>query len=170
LSIISKKSRYAFHGLAYISKFSNGSPVPFDEVMVYLKEYSSGLTLSRGYIAKIFQGVSRAGMLEAVPGPSGGYRLARDPAEIRMLDVVEAIDGPLLTNCCVLSVGGCPREGSCGVKGFIHDCEMIFYEFLSSSTVASLTARMTFPERSAIHPEARSRAAQGKKTLLRVRG
>jgi Rrf2 family iron-sulfur cluster assembly transcriptional regulator len=170
LSIISKKSRYAFHGLAYISKFSNGSPVPFDEVMAYLVDYSSGLTLSRGYIAKIFQGVSRAGMLEAVPGPSGGYRLARDPEQIRMIDVVEALDGPLMTNCCVLSVGGCPRQTTCGVKGFIHDCEMIFYEFLAANTVASLTERMTFPDRAAMRPDHRGRSAQGRRTLLRVRG
>jgi Rrf2 family protein len=45
------------------------------------------------YLAKHLQALSRAGILDAVPGPGGGYRLARDPAEISMLDVVEAIDG-----------------------------------------------------------------------------
>ncbi len=45
------------------------------------------------YLAKHLQAMSRAGILEAVPGPGGGYRLAREPAAISMLDVVEAIDG-----------------------------------------------------------------------------
>jgi Rrf2 family protein len=45
------------------------------------------------YLAKHLQALSRAGILEAVPGPRGGYRLARPPTEITVLDVVEAIDG-----------------------------------------------------------------------------
>jgi Rrf2 family protein len=45
------------------------------------------------YLAKHLQAMSRAGILEAVSGPRGGYRLAREPAAISMLDIVEAIDG-----------------------------------------------------------------------------
>jgi Rrf2 family protein len=46
------------------------------------------------YLAKHLQALSRAGILGSVPGPSGGYRLARPAADITVLDVVEAIDGP----------------------------------------------------------------------------
>jgi Rrf2 family protein len=45
------------------------------------------------YLAKHLQGLSRAGVVESVPGPRGGYRLARDPDDITVLDVVEAVDG-----------------------------------------------------------------------------
>ncbi len=45
------------------------------------------------YLAKHLQALSRAGILQSVPGPYGGYRLARPAAEITVLDVVEAIDG-----------------------------------------------------------------------------
>jgi Rrf2 family protein len=45
------------------------------------------------YLAKHLQSLARAGVLETVKGPRGGYRLARPPAEITVLDVVEAIDG-----------------------------------------------------------------------------
>jgi Rrf2 family protein len=45
------------------------------------------------YLAKHLQAMSRAGLLESVQGPRGGYRLSRPPTEISMLDVVEAIDG-----------------------------------------------------------------------------
>ena len=45
------------------------------------------------YLAKHLQALSRAGILEALPGPRGGYRLARPAAEITVLDVVEALDG-----------------------------------------------------------------------------
>jgi Rrf2 family protein len=45
------------------------------------------------YLAKHLQALAGAGVLETVKGPRGGYRLARPPAEITVLDVVEAIDG-----------------------------------------------------------------------------
>jgi Rrf2 family protein len=45
------------------------------------------------YLAKHLQSLARAGLLETVKGPRGGYRLARPPVEITVLDVVEAIDG-----------------------------------------------------------------------------
>lgn len=45
------------------------------------------------YLAKHLQAMSRAGIVEATQGPHGGYRLARPPAEVTVLDVVEAIDG-----------------------------------------------------------------------------
>lgn len=45
------------------------------------------------YLAKHLQAMSRAGLLESVQGPGGGYRLARPASEISMLEIVEAIDG-----------------------------------------------------------------------------
>jgi Rrf2 family protein len=45
------------------------------------------------YLAKHLQALSRAGIFESVPGPAGGYRLARPAAEVTVIDVIEAIDG-----------------------------------------------------------------------------
>ena len=45
------------------------------------------------YLAKHLQALSRAGILDALPGPRGGYRLARPAAAISVLDVVEAVEG-----------------------------------------------------------------------------
>src|SRR3954452_14065141 len=45
------------------------------------------------YLAKALQSLSRAGIVESVPGRNGGYRLGRPPADITLLDVVEAVEG-----------------------------------------------------------------------------
>ena len=46
------------------------------------------------YLAKALQAMATAGIVESRPGPAGGYRLARSPADISLLEVVQAVDGP----------------------------------------------------------------------------
>ncbi|MFQ5700538.1 MAG: RrF2 family transcriptional regulator [Acidobacteriota bacterium] len=145
MSIVSRKSRYALHGLAFIAVSSQGKPVPYNKILEYLRAYSQNLSLSTGYIAKVFQELSRAGFTAAVSGPHGGYQLARPAGRISLIDVVEALDGPLLTGCCLLSVGDCPKQSTCGVRTIIQEAELAFYRFFQRETVATLARRMDFP-------------------------
>lgn len=46
------------------------------------------------YLAKHLQALSRAGLVDTVPGPRGGYRLTRRPRDVTMLEVVQAVEGP----------------------------------------------------------------------------
>ncbi len=146
MPLISKKSRYALHGLAYIASRATGEPVPFHEILAYLTRYSGQLSLSSGYINKIFQDISRAGLTQAAPGPRGGYLLARPPGRIRLIEVVEALDGPISTGCCLLSVGSCGMQDTCGVAGIIHEAEAAFHRFFERQTLATLARRMQFPD------------------------
>lgn len=50
--------------------------------------------VSQSYLLKHLQALSGAGIVETLPGPKGGYRLARQPARITLLDIVLAIEGP----------------------------------------------------------------------------
>ncbi len=56
--------------------------------------------LPEAYLAKHLQALTRAGLLHATPGPSGGFRLARPAAEITVLDVLDAIEGPASPFVC----------------------------------------------------------------------
>jgi Rrf2 family protein len=58
------------------------------------KSLASYHGVSESYLLKHLQALTSAGLLESVPGPKGGYRLARPAAEITLLDVVQAIEGP----------------------------------------------------------------------------
>jgi len=144
MPLVSKRTRYAFHGLAFLATFASEDPLPLDSVLQYLRGYSHRLTLSPGYIGKIFQQISRAGITESIPGPRGGYRLARPADQIRLVEVVEALEGPLLTDCCLLSVGTCEDQSTCGVKNKVQQAEMAFHRFFSAETIASLAASMSF--------------------------
>ncbi len=144
MPLVSKRSRYAFHGLAYLAAFASEDPLPLDAILKYMDDYSGKLTLSPGYIVKIFQQISRAGLTESISGPRGGYRLARPADQIRLIDILEALDGPQLTDCCLLSVGTCEDQNACTVRDRIQQAELAFHQFFASETVASLAAGMTF--------------------------
>ncbi len=159
MTIISKRARYAFHGLAYVAAHSEGMPVSFDRILGYLQAYSHSLTLSKSYIAKIFQDVSRAGFTVAVSGPGGGYQLARDPRQIRLIEIIESLDGPLLTSCCLMSVGGCSQQPACGVQRVIREAELGMYRTFERETLASLAGKMEFPEPSVIQAHSGSKPA-----------
>lgn len=146
MSLISKRARYALHGLAYIAHAGGAGPVSFEEILRYLKAYAGRLTLSPSYIAKIFQEVSRAGLTEAASGPHGGYQLARDPERMSLIEVIEALDGPRTSACCLLSVGDCPEQKVCGVRTISQEAEAAFYARFERETVASLARRMSFPD------------------------
>jgi Rrf2 family protein len=146
MSILSRKARYALHGLGFIAAFSQDKPLPSDEILAYLRSYSPKQALSTGYLAKILQEVSRAGFTVSATGPRGGYQLARPAEEIGVLEVVEALDGPLSSGECLLSVAGCPRQTTCGFRRLIQNAEMAFYGSLAKETIASIAGKTDFSE------------------------
>jgi Rrf2 family protein len=68
------------------------------------------------FLAKIISQLSIAGLLHTSRGARGGVTLARDPKEITLLEVIEAIDGPILLNECVSDNGTCTFDEECPLR------------------------------------------------------
>jgi Rrf2 family protein len=97
------------------------------------------------YLAKHLQALARAGVLETVKGPRGGYRLARPPAEVTLLDVVEAIDsGEPAFRCTEIRRRGPAampaREytKACGIHRAFDRADEAWRAELASVTIADL--------------------------------
>jgi Rrf2 family protein len=97
------------------------------------------------YLAKHLQAMSRAGLLESVQGPKGGYRLARPAAEITVLEVVEAIDGaePAFRCAEIRRRGPTARpareyKGMCGVHAAMNRADAAWRAELRTVTLADL--------------------------------
>ncbi len=82
---LSTKGRYAMVALADIALQPAG-------VLVTLGEIAQRQSVSLPYLEQLFVKLRRAKLVESVRGPGGGYRLARDPAQIRVVDVLTAVD------------------------------------------------------------------------------
>ena len=67
-------------------------------------------------VAKVLKPLAQAGLVEGFRGTNGGYRLARDAAAISLVEIVEAMEGPLGMTECSLHDGQCGIEQSCGVR------------------------------------------------------
>ena len=67
-------------------------------------------------VAKLLKPLAQAGLVEGFRGANGGYKLARDAADISLVEIVEAMEGPLGMTECSVHAGQCGIEDSCGVR------------------------------------------------------
>jgi Rrf2 family protein len=102
--------------------------------------------VSESYLLKHMQALTKAGICESVPGPTGGYRLARQPGQITLLEVVEAIEGTEPAFRCeeIRQRGPTALDPStytvqCGIHSVMLEAEMAWKQALCARTVADLT-------------------------------
>jgi len=65
---------------------------------------------------KLMQRLHGSKLIDSCMGPKGGFSLARAPSQVTLLEVVEAIQGPISVNRCLLSSDVCPRQADCAVR------------------------------------------------------
>jgi Rrf2 family protein len=99
------------------------------------------------YLAKHLQAMSRAGVLAAGTGPRGGYRLARRPADISVLDVVEAVDGEEPAFRCLeirrrgpAALPAREYRTMCGIHRVMVDADAAWRGELARTSIADLAA------------------------------
>ena len=97
---------------------------------------SAGLELPT--VAKVLRPLAQAGLVEGFRGASGGYRLARDPADISLVEVVEAMEGPLGMTECSLHDGACGIQDSCGVRANWRQINDVVADALRAVTLAEM--------------------------------
>lgn len=85
---LSRTACYAIRAITYIAREGDDAPIVGHEA-------AKELQLSGSFLLRILVAMSRAGLLHSIKGPNGGYRLARPVEKISLLDVVEAVEGPV---------------------------------------------------------------------------
>jgi Rrf2 family protein len=103
---ITRQADYAIRAVRYLSKQGSSQRVATSTVAREMK-------IPPSFLAKIISQLSIAGLLHTSRGARGGVSLAREPHDISILDVVEAIDGPILLNECVGTNKPCTFEEEC---------------------------------------------------------
>ena len=103
---ISRKIDYGLRAMIYLSSIPMESVVPFREI-------ARQMDVPEDFLAKILKTLVDQGLVKSTRGPHGGYALARNPADISFLDVIEAVEGPVALNVCLDGEDACGHSTSC---------------------------------------------------------
>jgi Rrf2 family protein len=105
---ISRRADYAIRVILDLSSASGDGRVPTQEIATRQK-------IPSPFLAKIISQLSVAGLVNTYRGAGGGVTLAYPPSEISLLQVIEALEGPIRLNRCVIEPSACPRNHNCPV-------------------------------------------------------
>jgi Rrf2 family protein len=90
-------------------------------------------------LAKILQKLTKLGMLQSVAGTNGGYRLARSANTITALEVIRAIDGPIILTNCFTAHGECDQSEKCNVREPLRKVHEGILNLLNTITISDMS-------------------------------
>ena len=131
---VSTKGRYGLRIMVELAVHHGTGPVQVTTI-------ASNQRLPAKYIHVLVGGLKAAGLVTAVRGPNGGLELARDPARITPLDIVEALEGRLTAVDCTGDPGVCARAGDCVARDVWCELAAAMAEALGRHTLAELAER-----------------------------
>lgn len=103
------------------------------------RQISTEMAIPYKTLTLILAGLVAEKLLVATHGPNGGYRLARPPGDINLLEIVEAAEGPAFFDRCVLRDGPCDWEETCPVHDTWARTQVALIRELASMSLAEMT-------------------------------
>ncbi len=127
---LTKKADYGLIALRHLASLPTATASAKDIADLY----SLPVTL----LAKVLQQLTRAKILVSVSGTNGGYKLARDPRRISALEVVRAIDGPVILTHCFTEHSTCDQSDNCTVREPLRRVHEAILDVLDRFTITDL--------------------------------
>lgn len=110
------------------------------------QEISRTFGFSKAHAAKVFQALARSGIIASVRGPGGGSRLAKPASGLTLLDVYEAVEGPLETQRCLLDTHVC-RGDHCSLGHGIYQANQAIRKLLAATVLSKVPLQTDFGHR-----------------------
>ena len=131
MDIIRRNTDYALRAMVNLARhYQNGSaPV---------RTLAAQEHIPYQLACKLMQKLHSDGLVESCMGPKGGFRLSKGPSKISVLEVIEAIQGPLVLNRCLLSIDACPRQRNCAVRVKLAELQRCVSSRLAGITLDEL--------------------------------
>lgn len=103
------------------------------------KEIADSYGVPLPLLAKILQKLTKTGLLVSLPGTNGGYRLAREASKISALEVIRAIDGPIILTACFTAHGECDQSERCTVREPLRKIHEGIVDLLSGISIRDMS-------------------------------
>jgi len=134
---MSTKGRYGLRFM--IDLATNGNA----QDKVSLQQVAKRQAISEKYLWQIANRLKAAGLVSAVPGAHGGYRIARKPEEITLVDILEALEGKLTLVPCVKTASVCSRSGACVSRTIWQEVNRKMVAAMKSITLGNIITKQT---------------------------
>ena len=133
--MISTKGRYALRFLVDLAEHQGDGFVP-------LKDISTRQEISEKYLEIVVKELVKGGLLAAMRGKGGGYRLNRSPEEYSVKSILELMEGPLAPVACLEpGQNTCPRSNGCRTLPLWQGLDKVISDYLAQFTLADLCAK-----------------------------
>ena len=128
---LSKKADYGLIALRHLAKHAEAS--------ISAREIAAQYQIPAELLAKVLQKLARKGLLVSQQGTNGGYVLARDPSQISIVDVVEALEGPISITPCERGED-CQQMSNCSVRDPLLKIKAKVVRVLGDTSIFELAA------------------------------
>lgn len=136
--LITRAGDYGLQGMVHLAT------LPKDKD-AYVAEIARNCGVPASFLAKIFQNLSKVGLVRSQRGAKGGFNLARKPSEITVLEILESIEGNIYLNRCLISEDECPKRPTCNAHLVFKEAQKAIRKVLSSYTLQDLVNGQKLP-------------------------
>ena len=131
---LSTKTRYAARAMMELASV-------YPDKTLSAKQVATSQRMSVNYLEQIMGSLRAAGLVKAVRGMHGGYRLARPPEHVRLSDLYHALEGSLSPVECVDDPDACPMENTCATRQTWAEMKEAVMKVLGGTTLKDLVER-----------------------------
>ena len=131
---LSTKSRYALRAIIELDAMSEGKPI-------FVREIAKRQDISERYLENIFTQLRASGVLISIKGKNGGFKLAKDPKEINLLEIVTAVEGKLSIVECAGNPNSCAKSADCVSRDIWDEINTTLVEKIGSYRLDEIIAR-----------------------------
>jgi Rrf2 family transcriptional regulator, cysteine metabolism repressor len=131
---LSTRTRYGTRALLELALHKPGESVA-------LKDIARVQQISLPYLEHIIAPLIAAGMIHSTKGPKGGIALAKKPADIKLAEIIQILEGSLAPVDCVENPDCCKRSGACATRDVWSELKDVMDGFLGATTLQDLADR-----------------------------
>jgi len=128
---ITRAGEYGVLGLMHLARLNPGERVMIDDV-------SRAEKIPRSFLSKIFQNLAKAGLIRSNRGTGGGFSLVKEPSQISILEVIEAIEGKIIFQRCQQLKPECDHAAGCALCGLFEQAQDGVKDVLLRTTLVDL--------------------------------
>jgi len=131
---LSTKGRYGTRALLELALHKGDDPIS-------LKDIACRQQISLSYLEQLVSPLVAGGIIRSTKGPRGGVSLVKEPSEIKLSDIIQALEGSVAPAECVDNPNVCDRSPSCVTRDIWSELKMAMNGVLESTTLQHLVER-----------------------------